>query len=416
MCRNTVRVYQERWFPFQNLPAALKEFEAKTGVTTELVWDSVGVGTLEHMFDQMTESFHSPNPAYDLICADEVILQQMGDSNLVEDLAPRMRADNLQLDDVTEATRQSAMQGEKVLGLPCVNVSGSLLYRRDLFEKYGLHLPQTWDELKSVASDLQSAVRADGRADFYGFETRGASGGGHSVWTIGTFLGSFGARWINLDGTVNSPDDRHFDALKTYLEILNAVSPPEQNMISFPEMRRDFAAGRVGMIMDVGMEYAHLFATNSELADRSGVALVPGGPAGRAPNLYSPLWSIPASSHLKDEAFELAKFLTSKAQLLEDGLKSNALETSSLEVLHSDQFSRYFRSDLLEVSRLNSTLAQQERPISRGGLKGCEIVGNMVTNLLEKKVSISQALQGIYEELTKLLATGTDSVNSQPST
>ena len=403
MGRNTVRVYQERWFPFQNLPAALREFEAKSGISTELVWDSVGVGTLEHMFDQMTESFHSPDPAYDLICTDEVILQQMGDMNLVEDLAPRMRAGELRLNDVTEATRQSAMQGEKVLGLPCVNVSGALLYRKDLFEQYGLHIPQTWDELKSVASELQSAVRSDGRSDFYGFETRGASGGGHSVWTIGTFLGSFGARWIDVDGKVNSPNDGHFAALNTYLELLNAVSPPEQSVISFPEMRRDFAAGRVGMIMDVGMEYAHLFATNSELAERSGVALVPAGPAGRAPNLYSPLWSIPASSHLKDEAFELAKFLTSKVQLLEDGLRSNALETSSLDVLNSGQFDKHFRSDLLEVVRMNSTIAQQERPISRGGLKACEIVGNAVAAALEKKLTTSQALSGIYNELSDLL-------------
>jgi ABC-type glycerol-3-phosphate transport system substrate-binding protein len=403
MGRTTVRVYQERWFPFGNLPAALKEFEAKTGISTELVWDSVGVGTLEHMFVQMTESYHSPDPAYDLICADEVILQQMGEMNLVEDLAPRMRDGNLNLDDVTEATRHCAMQGEKVLGLPCVNVSGALLYRKDLFEKYGLRLPQTWGELKIVASELQTVVRKDGHPDFYGFETRGASGGGHSVWTIGTFLGSFGARWIDADGKVNSPDDRHFDALNTYLDILNTVSPPEQSMISFPEMRRDFAAGRVGMIMDVGMEYAHLFATNPELAERSGVALVPAGPAGRAPNLYSPLWSIPASSHLKDEAFELAKFLTSKRQLLEDGLKSNALETSSLEVLNSDQFNKHFRTDLLDVVRVNSTIAQQERPISRGGLKACEIVGNTVTAALEKKVTTSQALSAIYEELTQLL-------------
>jgi ABC-type glycerol-3-phosphate transport system substrate-binding protein len=174
-------------------------------------------------------------------------------------------------------------------------------------------------------------------------------------------------------------------------------------MISFPEMRRDFAAGRVGMIMDVGMEYAHLFATNSELAERSGVALVPAGPAGRAPNLYSPLWSIPASSNLKDEAFELAKFLTSKAQLLEDGLKSNALETSSLDVLNSGQFDKHFRSDLLEVVRMNSTIAQQERPISRGGLKACEIVGNAVAAALEKKLTTSQALSGIYNELSDLL-------------
>jgi hypothetical protein len=55
------------------------------------------------------------------------------------------------------------------------------------------------------------------------------------------------------------------------------------------------------------------------------------------------------------------------------------------------------------VARLNSTIAQEERPISRGGLKACEIVGNAVNAALEKRVSTSEALNGIYEELTQLL-------------
>jgi hypothetical protein len=96
-------------------------------------------------------------------------------------------------------------------------------------------------------------------------------------------------------------------------------------------------------------------------------------------------------------------FLTSKAQLLEDGLKSNALETSSLEVLGSAQFDKHFRSDVLEVARINATIAQEERPISRAGLKACEIVGNTVNAAVEKRVSTSEALNGIYEELTQLL-------------
>jgi hypothetical protein len=55
------------------------------------------------------------------------------------------------------------------------------------------------------------------------------------------------------------------------------------------------------------------------------------------------------------------------------------------------------------VARLNSTIAQEERPISRGGLKACEIVGNAVNAALEKRVTTSEALNGIYEELTQLL-------------
>ena len=40
-----VRVYQEDWWPFQNLPGALRRFSEATGIGTELSWDKVGVGS-----------------------------------------------------------------------------------------------------------------------------------------------------------------------------------------------------------------------------------------------------------------------------------------------------------------------------------------------------------------------------------
>ena len=36
MAKAVVRVYQEDWWPFQNLPNALKEFERQTGIGAEL--------------------------------------------------------------------------------------------------------------------------------------------------------------------------------------------------------------------------------------------------------------------------------------------------------------------------------------------------------------------------------------------
>jgi hypothetical protein len=72
--------------------------------------------------------------------------------------------------------------------------------------------------------------------------------------------------------------------------------------------------------MDVGMEYAHLLHDDKDLAARTGVAMIPAGPAGRFPNLYCPPWSIPAKSKVKDEAWALAKYLTDREQLLEDAV------------------------------------------------------------------------------------------------
>jgi ABC-type glycerol-3-phosphate transport system substrate-binding protein len=395
----TVRVYQEDWWPFQNLPAALRRFSDATGIPTELSWDKVGVGSIETMFEHMTHSFTDDDPPFDLICTDEVMLRRFAAEGRVLALNDRMARDGITLADVTPATRDAVTLDGQVIGLPCVNVCNLVLYRRDLLEKHGLPVPQSWAQLKDVASAIQAAERKAGVADFHGFATRGAAGGGHSVWTVGSFLASHGGRWIQADGTVTAATAQAESALACYVDLLRSVGPSDQPTISFVELLRDYGTGRVAMIMDVGMEYAALFRRNPDLASRSGIALVPAGPAGRFANLYSPPWSIPAKSKVKDEAWELAKHLTSTAQLTEDGILSEAVETSHLSVLYSPAFDGHFRPDLLSAVRATRAIAQEERPWSTKGIGACEVVGDAVCAALRGDMAIKTALERIQAGL-----------------
>jgi ABC-type glycerol-3-phosphate transport system substrate-binding protein len=396
-----VRVYQEDWWPFQNLPTALRAFTAETGISVELSWDKAGVGSIEAMFEHMTRSFIDDDPPYDLICTDEVMLRRFAAEGRVLALNDRMARAGIGLDDVTPATRESVTLDGAVIGLPCVNVTNLLLYRRDLLDKHGLAAPQSWEQLEDVAVRLQSAERKARAGEFYGFATRGAPGGGHSVWTIGSFLASFGGRWIQPDGTVTALTDAARAALACYRDLLKAAAPPDQTRISFVEMLRDYRQGRVGMIMDVGMEYANLIADDPDLGARSGVALVPAGPEGRFPNLYSPPWSIPAKSQVKDEAFALAAYLTRHRQLLEDGIRSNALEVAQLSVLYDPAFDAHFRADLLAAARASRAIAKEERPRSTKGIAACAVVGDSVTALLEGS-AVENVLERIQQGLEAL--------------
>ena len=397
-----VRVYQEDWWPFQNLPAALRGFSERTGIATELSWDRVGVGSIEKMFEEMLHSFTGDEPPFDVVCTDEVMLRRFAAEGRVLVLNELMARDGITLDDVTAATRAAVTLDRQVLGLPCVNVSNMLLYRRDLLERYGLPVPQSWDELKEVAGRLQDAVRRDGSPDFYGFATRGAPGGGHAVWSVSSFIASFGAAWFDAAGRPTTRSEAHEAALATYVDLLRAVAPPDQAAISFVELMRDFRAGRVGMTLEVGMEYAHLFQDDRELAAKSGVALIPAGPAGRFANLYCPPYAIPKNSKLRAEAWELLKFLCSPAQLLEDGQKAQALETASLSVLYSPAFDRHFRADLLAVARATRAIAAEERPFSTLGIDACTIVGDHTTRALTGELGIRAALEQMQQALDQL--------------
>src|SRR6185295_3424859 len=105
----------------------------------------------------------------------------------------------------------------------------------------------------------------------------GAGGGGHAVWTVGSFLGSFGARWLGEENRVEPVGEAHRAALAAYLDLMKAVAPPDQGRISFVELLRDYRQGRIGIILEVGMEYANLLRTDPALAEKSGVALIPAG-------------------------------------------------------------------------------------------------------------------------------------------
>jgi ABC-type glycerol-3-phosphate transport system substrate-binding protein len=224
------------------------------------------------------------------------------------------------------------------------------------------------------------------------------------VWSVGSFLGSFGARWLADEASVEPIGEVHRVALSTYLDLIHSVCPPDQGKISFVELLRDFRKGRVGMILEVGNEYANLLRDDPAMAERCGVALIPAGPAGRRPNLYSPPWAIPAKCTVKEEAWQLAKFLSSPHQLLEDGLESEAIETSSVSVLFSPDFDRHFRADLLSAVRQSRAIAFEERPFGTLGIEACTVVGNAVNDAVEKRATVDESLQRIHMGLSAIAA------------
>ena len=95
-----VRVYQEDWWPFRNLPNALERFERETGTKTELVWDKAGVGLIETMFDKMIRSFTDDDPPFDLVCCDEVMLRRFASRGRVLGLNQLTRIIQRRLADV----------------------------------------------------------------------------------------------------------------------------------------------------------------------------------------------------------------------------------------------------------------------------------------------------------------------------
>ena len=55
---------------------------------------------------------------------------------------------------------------ERLVAIPWYMEAGLLYYRQDLLDKYGLELPETWDELEETARIIQDGERAEGNGEF----------------------------------------------------------------------------------------------------------------------------------------------------------------------------------------------------------------------------------------------------------
>lgn len=99
-----------------------------------------------------------------------------------------------------ESVRGLVTLGGKTWAAPYDVGPQTLYYRKDLFEKYGVEVPKTWDEFASAAKKVKSASKGKARIlDFWGDD----------VATWAGLAQQAGARWYGASGdawTVNMTD------------------------------------------------------------------------------------------------------------------------------------------------------------------------------------------------------------------
>jgi multiple sugar transport system substrate-binding protein len=74
--------------------------------------------------------------------------------------------------DYTDSTWKLATVGDKVYGIPQDTAPMVLMYRADLFEKYGLDLPKTWDDYAALAAKVK---QVDPKAFLGGYPDDGST-------------------------------------------------------------------------------------------------------------------------------------------------------------------------------------------------------------------------------------------------
>ena len=178
--------------------------------------------------------------AYDIVHVDCVWVGQYAGEGWtipVEEFILRTDHNTLALDDFIPAVvSEQGMWQDRIYGLPCIQAVFGLHYRTDIFEKYGVEVPQTWEELRETAKKLNQKEPGVHGITFMG--RRGVQ----LQCTYDNMLWSFGGEWYdeNYRPTINS--QAAVDALE-YFRSLIPFAPKGVLTYDWDENARAFAQG-----------------------------------------------------------------------------------------------------------------------------------------------------------------------------
>jgi sorbitol/mannitol transport system substrate-binding protein len=218
------------------------------------------------------------------------------------------------VDDLLKPIRDGLSVDGKLYAAPFYGESSFVMYRKDLFEKAGLTMPDkpTWDFIADAARKL-----TDRATDQNGICLRGKAGWGENMAFLDSLANSFGASWFNMDWQPQFDQQPWKETLQFYVDLMKDAGPQGASSNGFSENLALFQQGKCAMWIDATS--AGSFVTDpkaSQVADKVGFALAPDKGLGKRANwLWAWSLGIPASSKNAEAAQKFIEWSTSKEYL-----------------------------------------------------------------------------------------------------
>jgi len=324
------------------LQKMLPEFEKETGIKVNLEIIPEGDIPPKALLD-----YSSKTSRYDIVMADWIFGQGFQHGDYIEPLNPYI--DNSSLNkyyngnDFLKSYREMMKRDGKYYGIPVYGESTFLMYRKDLFEKYGLQVPKTFDELMNAAKTIQDKTNGE----IAGITLRGQQGI-EAVYVWSGLLGGFGGKWIDEHGKSAIASPESIAATKFYSELLNKYGPTGVANFGWQENRLLFQQGKAAMTIDATVNGAfNEDPKESGIVGKVGYAQVPAQSEkfkGKSASLDSHGLFLSKESKHKEAAWLFMSWATNKEQQLKALKLEPNSGITSLEAINSPEFNQKFGS------------------------------------------------------------------------
>lgn len=298
--------------------------------------------------------------------------------------------------------RNNTVDG-RLVAMPWFTDAGVLYYRKDLLDKYGQPVPETWEQLKDVAETVQKRERADGNDKMWGFVWQGRAYEGLTCDAL-EWLASYNAGTIvDRDGKVTVNNPQAVEALNMARSWIDTISPLSVLNYTEEEARGVFQSGNAVFMRNWPYAWALAQSEDSPVKGKVGVVALPkGGADGRHAGTLGG-WQLAVSKYSENQelAADLVMYLTSYEEQ-----KRRAIEGSynpTRPALYEDGevlaavpfFGQLFETFKNGVPRPSSVTGEKYGRVTNAFY-------NSVHGVLSGDSKPDEALQGLEQQLNRL--------------
>ncbi|WP_435388999.1 ABC transporter substrate-binding protein [Halomonas maura] len=310
-------------------PALAEQWAEKTGNTVDVISTPNDATEKLSLYQQLLGSQSSD---IDVLLID-IVWPGLLDDHLV-DLSEYLPAD------ATEGFFPALVDNNTIDGrlvaMPWYTDAGVLYYRKDLLEKYGHEIPETWRELTDTAEAIQAAEREAGNGDFWGFSFQGRAYEGLTCNALEWVASHAGGTLVDEEGEVTIDNPRAAAALDLAASWVGSISPEGALNHTEEETRGIFQSGNALFLRNWPYVWALANGEGSEVAGKIGMAPLPHGPEGESRATLGG-WNVAVSRYSEHPALaaDLAAYITAAPQQKAHAVKMGRNPT--IEALYQDE-------------------------------------------------------------------------------
>lgn len=301
---NVLMVNNPQMVELQKLTAA--HFTKETGIRVNFT-----VLPENDVRDKISQDFANQAGQYDVATLSNYEIPIYARNGWLHDVGSYAREDKgYDEQDILPPMRQSLTGDDgKLYGQPFYGESSFLMYRKDVFKKAGLTMPEkpTWRQVAKLAAQVDGE-----RPGMKGICLRGLPGWGEVMAPLTTVVNTFGGTWFDKSWKARLDSPEFEKATRFYVDLVREHGESGAAQSGYAECLNNLTQGKTAMWYDATAAAGSLEAAKSPVKGKIGYVPAPVERTKSSGWLYTWAWGLQKASKNPDRAWKFISWASGK--------------------------------------------------------------------------------------------------------